>query len=380
MLDIHEFGGLLRSRGFTFFSGVPCSLLKNLINYAINNFQYIIATNEGEAVAISSGAYLGGKRSCVLMQNSGLTNALNPLTSLNYCFQIPVLGFVSWRGEPGIKDEPEHTLMGEILPSVLDVCRIPHAILSLDIEEAKYQLDRAEKHYERDEPFFFIVKRDTFSDEPLKKKLIFEQYKRAIVETKSDTYLPTRLEVLEIINRHRDGDVVILASTGKGGRELFEIEDAINNLYMVGSMGCVSSVGLGLALSRPEKRIIAIDGDGALLMRMGSLATNGYYKPKNLLHILLDNNSHDSTGGQETVSQNIDFSHIASHAGYNRSICTNSPERVGEIIEEWKKEPVLSFLHAKIKKGSKQNLGRPTVAPYHVKRRIMSFIKGSANV
>jgi phosphonopyruvate decarboxylase len=379
MLDIHEFGELLRSRGFTFFSGVPCSLLKNLINYTINNFQYIIATNEGEAVAISGGAHLAGKRSCVLMQNSGLTNALNPLTSLNYCFRIPVLGFVSWRGEPGTKDEPEHTLMGEILPSVLDICRIPYATLSLNIKEAKYQLDRAEKHYERDEPFFFIVKRDTFSEEPLKKKLIFEQYRRDIVEANSATFFPTRLEVLEEINKHIDGNTVLLASTGKGGRELFEIEDAPNNLYMVGSMGCVSSIGLGLALNRPEKRIITIDGDGALLMRMGSLATNGYYKPRNLLHILLDNSIHDSTGGQETVSQNIGFPHIASQAGYDRSICTNSPERVGDIIEEWKKEPVLSFLHVKIKKGSKQNLGRPTVAPFQVKRRIMTFIAGSAN-
>ena len=153
MLDIDEFGILLREKKYTFFSGVPCSLLKSLINYTANNFHYIIATNEGEAVAISAGAHLGGKKSCVIMQNSGLTNALNPLTSLNFCFKIPVLGFVSWRGEPGIKDEPEHILMGEIIQSVLEVCKIPHTILSSRIKEVEKQLDKADEYYKNNLPF-----------------------------------------------------------------------------------------------------------------------------------------------------------------------------------------------------------------------------------
>jgi phosphonopyruvate decarboxylase len=377
MLDIKEFGDLLKDKNYSFFSGVPCSLLKDIINYSCNNFQYIIATNEGEAVAISAGAHLGGKKACVLMQNSGFTNALNPLTSLNYCFKIPVLGFVSWRGEPGIKDEPEHALMGEILPSLLDICRISYTTLSSDIGKVKEQLTLADEYYKNNESYFFILKKNTFSNEPLRNQIKIQDYKREIIESTSGMAKHTRLEILEKITRQKDNETILLASTGKCGRELFEIEDTLHNLYMIGSMGCVSSIGLGIALTRPKKRIIAIDGDGALLMRMGSLATNGYYRTKNLLHILLDNNSHDSTGGQQTVSENVQFMKIASEAGYERSIAANDVKTIDAIIEKWKESPALTFIHAKIKKGSKKNLGRPTVSPVHVKERIMKFIMSS---
>jgi len=377
MLDIHQFGELLRKKGFTFFTGIPCSLLKDLINYSMNNFRYIAATNEGEAVAIAAGAHLAGMKSCVLMQNSGLTNALNPLTSLNYCFRIPVLGFVSWRGEPGTRDEPEHELMGKIMEPLLSVCKIPYAILSKNIDEAEKQMETADSFYSRNLPYFFIVKRNTFSGEPIKKHLITCKYEREIIDyTDSimDETLPTRLEVLEEIKHHKNDSTILLASTGKGGRELFEIEDTKNNLYMVGSMGCVSSIGLGIALNNPDIHVIAIDGDGALLMRMGSLATNGFYRPKNLLHILLDNGCHDSTGGQETVSENVNFTKIAAESGYNRSAASNNLNTIRTIIKDWKKNPILTFLHVEIKKGSKNNLGRPTVLPYEVRERIMKFI------
>jgi len=377
MLNIQQFGELLRKRGFTFFSGIPCSLLKDLINYSINNFRYIAAANEGEAVAIAAGAHLAGTKSCVLMQNSGLTNALNPLTSLNYCFRIPVLGFVSWRGKPGIKDEPEHELMGKIMEPLLSVCKIPHAVLSKNIDEAEKQMETADSVYRRNLPYFFIVKRNTFSDEPIKKHLIIGKYEREIIDYTDnimDETLPTRLEVIEEINHHKNDSTILLASTGKGGRELFEIEDTKNNLYMVGSMGCVSSIGLGIALNNPDIHVIAIDGDGALLMRMGSLATNGFYRPKNLLHILLDNGCHDSTGGQETVSANVNFAKIAAESGYNRSVASNNLNAIRTMIKDWEKNPFLTLLHVKIKKGSKNNLGRPTVLPYEVRERIMKFI------
>lgn len=377
MVDIHLLGKLLRQRGYDFFSGVPCSSLKDLINYSVNNFQYVIATNEGEAVAISAGAYLAGKKSCVLMQNSGLTNALNPLTSLNYCFEIPVLGFVSWRGEPSLHDEPEHTLMGKITDKLLDICGISHLLLSTDEEELRRQLEVADQYIERNESFFFIVKKGSFTEEKIEKTLSIDHYERQLITGSSSEPKPARLQVLEAISGHKDKDTLLLAATGKTGRELFEIEDAPNNLYMVGSMGCVSSIGLGIALARQDKRVVAIDGDGALLMRMGSMATNGFYRPRNMLHILLDNESHDSTGGQQTVSANVLFAEIAKASGYRRSVITNSIDEIGSHIEQWKANPVLTFLHIKIEKGSKKNLGRPTVKPFEVKKRIMAFMDGS---
>jgi phosphonopyruvate decarboxylase len=375
VLDTHKFGVLLRESGFSFASGVPCSLLKDFINYSNNHFQYVIATNEGEAVAISAGAYLGGKKSLVIMQNSGLTNALNPLTSLNYPFRVPVLGFVSWRGEPGIHDEPEHWLTGEITKSLLDLCKIPSVILSNKISEAEMQLEDALEHFNKDRPFFFIVKKGTFASESLGREIELPRYTKKIINGTKQEPRPSRLQVLEKVSSFKDNDTVLLASTGKCGRELFEIEDSPHNLYMIGSMGCVSSIGLGICLVRPKKRVICLDGDGALLMRTGSLATNGFYRPKNLLHILLDNESHDSTGGQDTVSGNVDFSMIARASGYERSITVNKITDLGRHIEHWKSKPILTLIHVKISKGSKKNLGRPTVLPYDVKKRFMAFIR-----
>ena len=149
MLNTNEFGNELKRLGFDFYSGVPCSFLKNLINYSINECEYIAAANEGDAVAIASGAYLGGRKSVVLMQNSGLTNCISPLTSLNYPFQIPLLGFVSLRGEPGLNDEPQHELMGQITTQILDLMQIKWQFLSPDESEAKRQLEEANKWIEQ---------------------------------------------------------------------------------------------------------------------------------------------------------------------------------------------------------------------------------------
>lgn len=188
--------------------------------------------------------------------------------------------------------------------------------------------------------------------------------------------LPTRYEALRVINSLKDHDTVQLATTGKTGRELYELEDAANNLYMVGSMGCVSSLGLGLSLTRPEKSIIAIDGDGALLMRMGNLATNGAYSPPNLLHILLDNQTHDSTGGQQTVSDQIHFTEVAAACGYINAVYVHNLQELEEFIEGWKHDKCLTFLYLKISGGSKKGLGRPKMKPSEVKERLQVFLDG----
>lgn len=374
MLNTSKFGNELKKLGFDFYSGVPCSFLKSLINYAINECNYIAAANEGDAVAICSGAYLGGNKSVVLMQNSGLTNAVSPLTSLTYPFQLPVLGFVSLRGEPGLMDEPQHELMGQITTQLLDLMQIKWQYLSSDFKEAKVQLETANEWIEKNQPFFFVVKKDTFEKENLKlQERSVHKNKMKIEKTSSDE-VPSRLETLQVINRYKDDKTVQLATTGKTGRELYEVEDSPNNLYMVGSMGCVSSLGLGLALAREELNVVVMDGDGSLLMRMGSLATNGYYQPANMLHILLDNQTHDSTGGQRTVSHNANFVDIAAACGYEKSLYIHSLEELEKEIQEWKKTKGLTFLYLKIAKGSKQNLGRPNVTPREVKARLQRFI------
>lgn len=171
MLDTKTFGGELKKRGFSFYSGVPCSFLKNLINYAINQCEYIAAANEGDAVAIASGAWLTGRKPVVLMQNSGLTNAVSPLVSLNHPFRIPVLGFVSLRGEPGLPDEPQHELMGQITTQMLDVMQVQWQYLHPDLKKAKQQLLQADQWIANNRPFFFVVRKGTFTDEPLEKQI-----------------------------------------------------------------------------------------------------------------------------------------------------------------------------------------------------------------
>ncbi len=374
MLDTCKFGAECKKLGFSFFSGVPCSFLNPLINFAINECEYIQAVNEGEAISIAAGASIGGKKSVVLMQNSGLTNASSPLTSLIFPFRIPILGFVSLRGEPGLNDEPQHELTGKITAQWLTLMNVHWEYLSDRFEEAVAQLQRAADLIEKNEPFFFIVKKGTFTKIGLQEQEINGSKNTVKLKKNNNEEYPTRIHALQVIQSHSDQDTLLLATTGKTGRELYQLKDAPNQLYMVGSMGCVSSLGLGLSLARKDKAVIAIDGDGAILMRMGCLATNGYNNPPNLLHILLDNETHDSTGGQSTVSHHVQFVDIAAACGYQKAAYVHSLAELDACIEEWKHEPQLTFLHLKIAKGSLNELGRPTIKPFEVKERLQVFL------
>ncbi len=372
-MDTQEFGKYLQELNYNFCSGVPCSYLANLINYAMNEVDYVMATNEGEAVAIASGAYLAGTKSMVLMQNSGLTNATSPLTSLNYTFKIPVLGFVSLRGDKDYKDEPQHDLMGEITTELLSSMKIPWTYLANDLLKAKDQLIEADQYIKKQQTFFFVVKKNTFEEVVLKKQsgnLLPLQTHSSNVDFESSNC--SRYQALQAILDTADEDTLFLGTTGKTGREMFEVKDQPNNLYMVGSMGCVSSLGLGLALNT-KKKVICIDGDGALLMKLGNLATNGYYGPENFLHILLDNSCHDSTGGQMTVSSGVNFPSLAEACGYIEVKSFDNISSLKNAIEEWKKDKRRSFFYLRVKPGSKKDLGRPTVTPVQVKERFMKF-------
>jgi len=333
-----------------------------------------MAANEGDAIAIASGAYLGGKKSVVLMQNSGLTNATSPLTSLNYSFKLPVLGFVSLRGEEGLNDEPQHELMGQITVEMLSLMQVKWEYLADNMDEASEQLIRANQAIENNETFFFVVKKGTFESVKLRDQALTTSEKGIHSPKKSADSFPTRTEALQTINSLKDNNTIFLATTGKTGRELFEVEDNPNNLYMVGSMGCISSLGLGLALARPDKRVVIIDGDGSLLMRMGNMPTLAYYQSANLIHVLLDNNTHDSTGGQATISHNIDFVSMAQSAGYVNSVYAHNTEEFEIHLSNWSKTPKMTFAYLKTAKGSPEKLGRPTIKPHEVKTRLMNFI------
>ncbi|HEB9333005.1 TPA: phosphonopyruvate decarboxylase [Campylobacter coli] len=397
MLNMEFFGEALRKIGCFQFSGVPCSYLSPMINYAINKKSFVMSNNEGDAVAIATGVSLANMQKkdifgVVLMQNSGLSNALSPLTSLNYTFEIPILGFVSLRGERDEQDrntdEPQHELLGTITDRLLKTCDIAYDFLSSDYSQAIKQLEIAYEYLKQQKTYFFIVKNNTFekcslnnfniSSIAITRKII--QQERELIK-----FQPERIEILEYIASFSYKNCIALfATTGKTGRELYEIQDTENQLYMVGSMGCVSSLALGVSLQK-SKKIIAIDGDSALLMRMGALTTNAYYTENNnkgnFCHILLDNESHDSTGGQFNLSPFIDFPQIAYFCGYDKIFIINSFDDLAKALDFFmaRKDGGAIFIYIKILKGSKEKLGRPKVTPKEVATRMAEFLNRNSN-
>lgn len=408
-MQTEDFGARLKGLGFSDFIGVPCSYLAPLINWAINENAFIMANNEGEAVAMASGISLSSlcdktrRYGVVLMQNSGLSNALSPLTSLNHTFEIPILGFVSLRGEPNEQgqntDEPQHELLGRITDKLLKICEVECAFLDSQFEVACEQLARAKKVLESNKSFFFIVRNNCFekvalTNNPLSSPSLQEnEANEAIHESsfglpqkscgfsRNDSAKPTRLQALQII-QNLSKDCAIFATTGKCGRELYELGDKANQLYMVGSMGCVSALGLGVAL-KSNKKIIAIDGDSALLMRLGALSGNGYYakvaNKGNFCHILLDNQSHDSTGGQFNLAPFVNFAKIAKACEYSTIKVARNLSEFDAFLQEFlkAKNGGAWFIYLQIAKGSKKNLGRPKSAPKQVAQRFSAWLNES---
>lgn len=377
VIEAREFVGPAKRLGFDFWAGVPCSYLTPFINYTIGDSEltYISSANEGDAVATASGAALGGHRSVAMMQNSGLGNAVSPLTSLNHVFQIPILLIITLRGEPGKPDEPQHELMGLITPSLLDTMQIPWAWFPDRIEDVEQSLQAAVSHMDSTgRPYALIMKKGAVLPYPLKQvaSRVESQGTRAPVTELIGRESPSRHKVLKQLVVESDvPDTVLIASTGFNGRELYAVEDRPNQLYMVGSMGCAASLGLGLSLVRPDKKVVVIDGDGAVLMRMGNMATVGVYAGDNYYHLLLDNHVHESTGGQATVSSTVNFQTVANACGY-RSVSTakGGSLEITDFLQA--KSPALMLVETC--QGVPEGLPRPSVTPAAVARRLMRHL------
>jgi phosphonopyruvate decarboxylase len=368
-----------RALGYSFYAGVPCSFLKPFINYVISDraLDYLGATSEGEAVGITLGAYLGGRKTVTMCQNSGLGNMVNPLTSLNHPFGIPTLLITTWRGEPGVKDEPQHELMGRITHRLLETMEIPW--LPFPREEAQIAPTMAQAEAsmkERSKPFALVMSQDSVAEFDLAEPPAPGRVTTAV--RRHDALPPgerlIRTEALQAVLESLAGDEAILGTTGKTGRELFTLADRPSHLYVVGGMGTASAIGFGLARTQPKLPVVVLDGDGAALMKLGSFATIGNYQPANLLHILLDNESHDSTGGQRTVSGVVDFVGVAAATNYRHAISAERPDDVRAAVQFLRQQAGPSLLHVRIRPGSPKNLGRPTVKPHEVKERFMAWV------
>lgn len=383
MISADKFLTPARELGFNFYTGTPCSYLKPFINYVIDTdgFDFIDSVNEGDAVAIAAGATVAGKRAVVMFQNSGLGNAVNPLTSLTYTFNLPVMVITTLRGEVGgAADEPQHELMGQITTELLETMKMKWAFFPQTESEVLPALKLADEYMKNtNQPYVFVMRKDDIAEYKLQKKSALSKKEFNInhkdnfeLEYKERT---TRTPVLEVLQKELGQDVALIATTGKTGRELYEVGDFKNQFYMVGSMGCALAFGLGIALSKPKLKVVVIDGDGALLMRTGSMATAGAYRPNNLVHILVDNEAHDSTGGQGTVTGGISFGAIAKGFGYEQVFSTDKLEDFTKIISEVNKTQASSFIHLKTQKGSPEKLGRPKVTPAEVSVRFAEFVQ-----
>ncbi|MBI2948081.1 MAG: phosphonopyruvate decarboxylase [Verrucomicrobia bacterium] len=380
MIQAASFIEPLRALNYGQYAGVPCSFLKPFINYVIADptLNYVGATSEGEAVGITFGAYLAGLKTVTLCQNSGLGNMVNPLTSLNYPFRVPTLLIVTWRGEPGVKDEPQHEQMGRIMHRLLDTLEIPWLPFPKEDSAIGDAIQRAETSMqERERPFALVMSQDSVEDFELNGE---KQSARVTAEQRHELHLRTeerltRSEALQLILETLNGEEAVIATTGKTGRELFTLADRPNHLYVVGGMGTASAIGFGIARTLPHQTVLVLDGDGAALMKLGSLATIGFHQPKNLLHVVLDNESHDSTGGQRTVSSITRFAEMAAAANYRQAFAADRPDDIREGLKELQRRAGPSLLHIKIRPGSPKHLGRPTVKPHEVKERFMSFLK-----
>ena len=359
-----------------FYTGVPCSFLTPLINRTLSDpsLHYVGAASEGEAVAIAAGAWLAGRQTAVMCQNSGLGNAVNPLTSLNQPFRIPTLLVVTWRGQPGLKDEPQHALMGRITQSLLDVIEVPHARFPDDTAALDAALDEARAVMERTSlPFALVMEKDSVAEEALDQAVRSLPTPGRRVDLQEGAERPTRLALLEQVLSDVPDDVPIIVTTGKAGRELFTLADREQHLYQVGSMGCASPMGLSVAATT-GRRTVVLDGDGAALMKLGSLATIGAYQPPGLLHVLLDNGVHDSTGGQATVSPGVDFAGVALSCGYAAAFTCDSLPGFASAFGQALAISGPCLVHARIRPGSLEKLGRPTIAPHEVAQRFRSFL------
>lgn len=361
--------------GSDFYSGVPDSQLKALCDYlmdtyGIDRYHHMIAANEGNCTALAAGYHLAtGKVPVVYMQNSGEGNIINPVASLlnDKVYAIPIVFVVGWRGEPGIHDEPQHIYQGEVTVKLLEDMDIRTFIVGKETTEEELVEVMAE--------FREIL--------ALGKNVAFVIRKGAITYENTIVYKNDNQMVREEIIRHiveiSDEDPII-STTGKASRELFEIREANGQSHKydfltVGSMGHSSSIALGVAINKPNAKVWCVDGDGAVLMHMGSMAVMGANAPKNLVHIIINNGAHETVGGMPTVATDLDMVAIAKACGYPYAVSVDSFEDFDEELNLAKSRKSLSLIEVKCSIGARLDLGRPTTTALENKVNFMDYLR-----
>ena len=357
-----------------FYTGVPDSQLKALCNYLMAEYgidpkHHIIAANEGNCTALAAGYHFAtGKIPVVYMQNSGEGNIINPVASLmnDKVYAIPCVFIVGWRGEPGVHDEPQHIYQGEVTLKLLEDMDIAHFVISKETtgDELTAKMEEFKELLAVGKQVAFVVRKGALEFDG---KVKYE-----------NANIMTREEIIGRIVKHT-GDDPIISTTGKASRELFEIreergEGHERDFLTVGSMGHVSSIALGIAIQKPDRKIWIIDGDGAALMHMGAMAVIGANAPKNIVHIIINNGAHETVGGMPTAAGKIDLVTIAKGCGYPNAVSVDSFENLDVELEAAKLRNELSLIEVKCSIGARENLGRPTTTTYENKKIFVRYL------
>ncbi len=360
--------------GAEFYTGVPDSQLKALCNYLMATYgidpkRHVIAANEGNCTALAAGYHLAtGKVPVVYMQNSGEGNVINPVASLlnDKVYAIPVIFVIGWRGEPGVHDEPQHIYQGEVTVKLLEEMDIATFVVGKETteEELTAKMSEFRTILATGKDVAFVIRKGALTDAPK-------------VEYKNDNTM-SREEIIQHIVK-ASGEDPIVSTTGKASRELFETRVANGQSHKydfltVGSMGHSSSIALGVAINKPNQRIWCVDGDGAVLMHMGSMAVIGANKPKNLVHVVINNGAHETVGGMPTVAGSIDLVAIAKACGYPNAVCVDNFDDLDKELEAAKGRNELSLVEVKCSIGAREDLGRPTTTALENKQNFMEYL------
>ena len=360
--------------GCEFYTGVPDSQLKALCNYLMNTYgidekHHVIAANEGNCTALAAGYYLAtGKVPVIYMQNSGEGNIINPVASLlnDQVYAIPAIFVIGWRGQPGIHDEPQHIYQGEITCKLLDLMDIKNFTIDKNttVDEIKNIMNEYINLLKSGKQVAFVIKKGALT------------YDGEINYQNDNEML--REEIIEHIVKVTDDDPII-STTGKASRELFEIRDKNEQSHKydfltVGSMGHTSSIALGIAINKPDEKVWCIDGDGSALMHLGAMAVVGNNNPSNLIHIVINNEAHETVGGMPTVANTIELVDIAKACGYSYVSSIDNFKDLDCELEKVKNNNELSFIEIKAAIGAREDLGRPTTTAIENKQNFMEFL------
>lgn len=370
MINVKDVFDLLKGNNVTCFCGVPDSLLKDFCAYVTDNTsskEHTITANEGNAIGLAAGHYLAtGNPALVYMQNSGIGNCVNPLLSLTdeEVYNIPLMMFIGWRGEPDKKDEPQHIKQGKVTDKLLDAMGIKYSVMPDNFDEAKPLIQNAFQYMkETNCPYAFIIRKGTF-----------EKY--TLINKKQSSYPLAREEAIETVIKELKESDVIVSTTGHISREVYETRNRLGQSHKqdfltVGSMGHSSSIALGIALEKPDRTVYCFDGDGAFLMHEGATGVNASKNLNNFKHIVFNNEAHDSVGSQPTVANGIDISQIALKSGYKKAYSVSNKKELVKILHKFIDDKCTALLEIKVKCGAREDLGRPKEKPWENKKLFM---------